>query len=645
MRKSVLFFLACIGLVILSVLTAYVVLFEPSIKDIRGAQVKAFNPEDTLANTENGREILRIRKLLDASPKDAQAEMVAFDKNSKATLTPTENAYRLFTLRSIASDKNEPEVANEYTQKLYQLAETEDLPWLTLVMMIDKSTNLARKGEIQDATKLINEAIKYGTERHILYLLPKAHNTAGFLSNADNQLMDAQRHFLLGIQVSKRIGDDKLLGTFYNNLGLLYLHIEKWDKALDFMEKARKAPTPPGRDLNSLHQVIHLNEAYIYYQLNNLEKLRESFEAASRYYDEKTSRPRHNILQIKGETLLYIANKQYDKTIEAAERCLDAPKIFELPIQQGQCQLIKSKALLEQNQYQKALYGVEDSIATFSSINHKRWLIKAYEQKADILEALGDTDRALTMYKQYYKQDKAHLLSQVYDLEHAFVTQHIRQEKELLNIENKLAAAQLAKEKLRFQIACTWILIAAITIIYAFRKTSHVQNKNAELQNLSFVDELTTLHNRRYYTQQLETCQEIDGEIGYRIALFDLDNFKSVNDTYGHDVGDEVLVETASRLKELVSNTEMLIRWGGEEFLVLMRDDEHIGTRVDAMLDAIGLTAFSTQAGPLNITASIGVSPVALPASLAQDDGFFRKADQNLYEAKRSGKNRAIFPN
>lgn len=644
MRKRALYITAFLGLSFLSILTAYVVLFEPAIKDLTGTQITVFRPENELKDTQNGRDILRIRKTLDTSTLETEQALQAFDAKTKPSLTPTEAAFRLFTLRSLAKDKKEYQLAKEYTQKLNQLSEQEDLTWLTLVMMIDESTNLARRGEIQQGTKLINQAIRLATERHILYLLPKAHNTAGFLSNADNQLMDAQRHFMLGIDVSKRIGDEKLLGTFYNNLGLLYLHIENWEKALEFMGKARTVAPQRSRERNGLLQLIHLNEAYVYYKLNNAEKLRESYDASLKYYDEKTANPRRKILQIKGETLLHLSSKQYLKTVETSSRCLAAPEIFELPIQQGQCQLIKSKALQELGHLQKALYNVDDSIATFSSINHKRWLIRAYEQKADILELLGKVDDALAMYKQYYEQDKQHLLSKVYDLEHAFVTQHIRQEKDLLNIQNQLGAAQLAKEKLRFQIACTWILIAVIAIIYAFRRTSHIKSENKELHDLSYIDELTKLHNRRHYQRQLTSDDILSREQQYQIALFDLDNFKSVNDTFGHDVGDEVLIETAKRLSGLVSGTELLIRWGGEEFLVLIRSDDHLKTRINAMLKCINSEAFLTQAGALDITVSIGVSKPAVPNELCDSDDSFRKADQNLYEAKRSGKNRAVFP-
>ncbi|CCN34672.1 conserved exported hypothetical protein [Vibrio nigripulchritudo SO65] len=645
MRKSVLFFLACVGLVILSVLTAYVVLFEPSIRNLDGVNIKAYHPHDELESTQNGKALLDIIQVLESSVQDAERQLAEFDKSFSNDLAPNEAVQRLLILRIIATENGNNELTKQYTAQLERLSSNDHLLWLKIQLMIEESDYIGRRGKTHEATQIINKAINLANEHAFHFLLPRAHNVAGFLSNADNQLMEAQRHFMSGINVSNKIGDTSYLVRFYNNIGLLYLHIEKWNKALEFLDKALNAPIPSSLDENYLLQVLYLNKTYIYTQMNDVDNARDSYRTSLQYYDAAKASPRLKLIKLKGDARYNLFVGKYSDAIEAAEQCIHTHKAFDYPLQQGQCQLLKAKSLLKQEDFSSALAAIEDSIVTFSSISHKRWLIRSYKQKAIILDALGNKPDALKMYKRYYEQEKNQLLSQVYDLEHAFVTQHIRQEKELLNIENELAAAQLAKEKLRFQIACTWILIAAITIIYAFRKTSHVQNKNAELQNLSFVDELTTLHNRRYYTQQLETCQEIDGEIGYRIALFDLDNFKSVNDTYGHDVGDEVLVETASRLKELVSNTEMLIRWGGEEFLVLMRDDEHIGTRVDAMLDAIGLTAFSTQAGPLNITASIGVSPVALPASLAQDDGFFRKADQNLYEAKRSGKNRAIFPN
>lgn len=644
MKKGVLFFISCSGLMLLSVLTVYVIFFEPSIQNLSNTQIKVYHPKNELAKTETGRKIVEITNLLESRPKEGQQALLAFEKTIENEISALESTYFTLAQRINAINNKDSALTKSINLRLEELSDNRNLYWLKIQLLIEKSSEISRQGNLATASKLIRQAISESKRHHFLFLLPSAYNVAGYISNAENLLMDAQTYFMKGIEVSNRIGDTSYLIRFYNNIGILYLHIEKWTKALEYLDKAQHSPIPYGLEANRVLQVIHLNKAFIYSKLNDLENMTASYEESLKYYDDRHANPNLKTLKLKGDTQYYVFSKQYKQAINAANTCSQYSESFKYPLQLGQCQIQKAEAQLKLGDYQEALYTIEDTIVTFSSINHKRWLIKAYEKKADILEALGETGKALLMYKQYYEQDKNHLLSKVYDLEHAFVTQHMRQEQDLLNVQNQLGAAQLAKEKLRFQIACTWIFIALIFIIFALRKASLIKNENKELHDLSYIDELTKLHNRRHYQRQLSSDDILSREQHYQIALFDLDNFKSVNDTFGHDVGDEVLTETAKRLSGLVSGAELLIRWGGEEFLVLMRSDDHIETRINAMLKCINSEAFLTQAGALDITVSIGVSKPALPSKLCDSDDSFRKADQNLYEAKRSGKNRAVFP-
>lgn len=181
-------------------------------------------------------------------------------------------------------------------------------------------------------------------------------------------------------------------------------------------------------------------------------------------------------------------------------------------------------------------------------------------------------------------------------------------------------------------------------LLLVVRQVVKIRKTNKELETLSYIDTLTGLYNRRYYYQQLTQCNAINAKNKYRIILFDIDNFKLVNDQYGHDIGDEVLVEMSNRISLSLLDKELLTRWGGEEFLALLEDNEQLISRVEAIRKTISEQPFLTKAGELPITSSIGVSFSALPSEIDGNDDYFRKADKNLYEAKRSGKNKAIFP-
>ncbi|MBH9552183.1 ligand-binding sensor domain-containing diguanylate cyclase [Inhella gelatinilytica] len=184
---------------------------------------------------------------------------------------------------------------------------------------------------------------------------------------------------------------------------------------------------------------------------------------------------------------------------------------------------------------------------------------------------------------------------------------------------------------------------------------SLVEARTTELREASLTDPLTGLHNRRYLTQRihqdLNLClrlrQRTHGtptEADLMVILLDLDHFKRINDRYGHDAGDAVLVQTAERLRQVFRSTDSLVRWGGEEFLIVTRASsrKHTAEVLDRLRSAFHHLPFKLPDGQtLNVTHSAGLAmfPLDPDAPLAWDwDHLLRLVDQCLYEAKASGR-------
>lgn len=125
------------------------------------------------------------------------------------------------------------------------------------------------------------------------------------------------------------------------------------------------------------------------------------------------------------------------------------------------------------------------------------------------------------------------------------------------------------------------------------------------------------------------------------IAFFDLDNFKSVNDTFGHEEGDRALIGMASVLRESLRRGDALIRWGGEEFVLLLNNANHEGTRL--VIKRILERGFGTRPDGKPLTASIGISELTADNPNNWPE-MVELADTRMYEAKKAGKNRAMFP-
>ena len=176
------------------------------------------------------------------------------------------------------------------------------------------------------------------------------------------------------------------------------------------------------------------------------------------------------------------------------------------------------------------------------------------------------------------------------------------------------------------------------------RYNDHLRASVTQTIEMAVTDGLTGLHNRRYLDSHLQTL--FDRAVARRrplsLMITDLDRFKSVNDTYGHDGGDEVLREFARRLRKNVRGIDLACRFGGEEFVVVMPDTEAaIAEKVAERVRAeIAESPFVINGGDVAVTVSVGVSSLKRGADSAVD--LLKRADVALYEAKSGGRNRVV---
>lgn len=169
------------------------------------------------------------------------------------------------------------------------------------------------------------------------------------------------------------------------------------------------------------------------------------------------------------------------------------------------------------------------------------------------------------------------------------------------------------------------------------------RRKAEELAGLAFRDPLTNLYNRRYMAEAIATELARSRRRGHpcAVALVDADHFKAINDRHGHQAGDEVLCEIAQRLRRGLRTEDVVARWGGEEFCVLLSEtDEAGGMRVvERLLRSVSDQPIVTVAGAVAVTLSAGLA--LRRAEDASADPLLRRADEALYQAKRQGRNRA----
>jgi two-component system cell cycle response regulator len=163
---------------------------------------------------------------------------------------------------------------------------------------------------------------------------------------------------------------------------------------------------------------------------------------------------------------------------------------------------------------------------------------------------------------------------------------------------------------------------------------------------LAVTDELTGLYNRRYFDRHLSLMLDKarEQERDMAVMLIDMDFFKAVNDTHGHDIGDAVLKEFAQRLRRNIRGVDLACRFGGEEFVVLMPDTDYRQAQgvAERVRMSVAERSFDTATGlPLAVTVSVGVA--LNESELDTPEMILKRADVALYRAKREGRNRVVF--
>lgn len=166
-----------------------------------------------------------------------------------------------------------------------------------------------------------------------------------------------------------------------------------------------------------------------------------------------------------------------------------------------------------------------------------------------------------------------------------------------------------------------------------------------QLYDASVTDALTGAHNRESFDTQLR--QELSyarrHNTDVSLVIFDADHFKKVNDTYGHQIGDAVLVEIAKVVRNTVRSEDVFARYGGEEFALVLRGIDIVGCGAvaDRLRERIAALQIPTERGVLRVTVSAGCASVSTSAEKTPE-GLIAIADKRLYGAKHAGRNRVV---
>jgi diguanylate cyclase (GGDEF)-like protein len=292
-----------------------------------------------------------------------------------------------------------------------------------------------------------------------------------------------------------------------------------------------------------------------------------------------------------------------------------------------------------------ALGELDGPAAYFQAQDNPRYLEKIHAERAMDLAALGDwagayreRDAQMAQQQKLAAQLKAEQTSR---LRVQFDTEKMEADNRALTRENQLRGKALA-DAARIRRLQTWVLILALLALCALALlvARHVAAART-MRSLAMTDDLTRLPNRRHLMALAQAAVREARRTGqpFSVVALDVDRFKSINDTYGHDVGDEVLRRVSAACRGALRQSDALGRVGGEEFIAILPGTPRgvaaeVGERLRAAVERVDWSAVDAR---LAVTISVGV------AERAPHDAFAdvaRRADDSLYRAKEHGRNR-----
>ncbi|KLV02342.1 diguanylate cyclase [Photobacterium aphoticum] len=521
--------------------------------------------------------------------------------------------------------------------------QTDHIKWLPVLLSAEQAIHRWYANDKAQAIMELELLMATAIREHYEFLMPKLLYWSGYMSLSNNEVLQAQKYLLKSTYYAEQYNNVFYLSKIYHGLSLTYILMEEWEQALTAIQKARALGERwPNIDSNTL-QLYWYNESVILSNLQRKQEAQAAYHKAHFYYLRDNQSLRHRILDIRGAANIAMLDQDYTLAHHLIEQCLTLSAQINYVYSMGRCNLKLARLNQAEGKYSQALDAVDASAQSFGSSHSAYSVIKALNLKAQIYESMGSSSQAYALAKTVNQAEKRQLQRKLRDLTHAQEAFELAKQRDELNAKQRANSEQLNQERLYLYWAMSTAVIIGLLVLVLVVRTQRIKRENARLAHHSSIDQLTGLHNRHYYYQQLAKGEAIASHREYHIALFDIDYFKLINDNHGHAVGDEVLQQLATQVKPWLREQELFVRWGGEEFLWLVKADASSKQRIEQVRAAIAGSPFATSVGQLVVTTSIGVSLAATPEQLLADEQYFLKADTHLYQAKRDGRNRVVW--
>ncbi len=536
--------------------------------------------------------------------------------------------------------------SKELHEEALALAIELDDTWGQIAARIGIGSAISRMGDNTGAIRQYRTALDLSQQIDDPELLSDIHISLG---TSYFDLGDYERA-LISYQESLRLregtGDRERIAKSRTNIGNVYWMMEEHEKALVEFEQALDAFREIGFELGVAGLSINVGKGYLKLDkpaeaMNMFTQSLELFtELDNPYGTAMANACIGDMLMAQGKPEAALA--RHIRALETRKEAGDAKgEIDSMVAAAESCVLLKR--FDEAHEYLRIALAraIEREMP-----NEQKHVYRVY---TDLYEAQGRQDKALSFYRKYVDlREELQRGEKEQNIQEIQARYKVEQELETLQHEADMAELEL---RLAMDNRNLWIMLAAITallgtisLILYFQKAA----ANRKLFRLARMDPLTGLSNRRDMLEQInqEFARSRRSGNPFALLMLDADQFKKINDEYGHAVGDEVLVWLAGRIQRMLRESDRAGRWGGEEFLILLPYTGMSGSTrfAERLLEEITAVPFKNDDVTIHLTVTIGVAKADLDRD-KNPEGLINRADTAMYTGKEQGRNQVVVAN
>lgn len=566
-----------------------------------------------------------------------------------------ERAQYQMWLGKFAALSSQIDKARDAQRRLESFAEQKSCEVCEVGALIVRGYAAARSNNIPELELVVNQ-LNPSQDSPLIYL--QYLELKAFAYNSQSMIPEIIEVALEAAELANNLNRPSDHVRALNYLVLANIHRRDLERAtglaIEAYEKAKQ--------INDVEQIINTrsNQGWVYALQGNYEKQAECLKEVLELTEKHTTDKIQELTVRVNLSHNYLEQEKYGQVIEYANQAIVLADEINHKVGRAVAMHNKAAAIALSIDKDVGIKLLKEAIALAEEQKSKSYALDMYRSLAKLYEEFDEYENAVESYKKIIELEAEIIQSEREDAVQALQEQYETEKKnrqiERLSLEKLAADAEIAeketRQKLWIALAIVFLLIAVILVqwLRASRKRNkNLRSDNAELEMQTDRDPLTGAYNRRFLQKTMQALHQklknldrpgrADDIMG--IVLLDIDFFKNVNDNYGHAVGDAVLVEITKRFISLLRERDMVVRWGGEEFVLLLPNINGALCNVaDRVMNKIGNETFNYEGEQLRVTISAGC--VTWPAFEEQSwEDALHLADMAAYLSKSSGRNRA----